>query len=348
MSWMRYLAVGIACLVGLHALPSVAQDAALRREVVYYGDQRISLPPKITRIATNWEAQNSILAMLGYGDRIVATTRIARSMPLFQKFVPSIKNAALTASGDGTVNVEELMVLKPDILFVSRALPAAVADQVRNAGIAVAAFRSNSIEALVERTLITGEILGPDALEIARRYKEYFDENRQRVAKRLESIPPEKRLRVYLASGAPLSTSGRPSLNQDWMDLGGAINIAESWFAGMPYRSGTASLEDVVAANPDVIISMRAGDADDIRTNPQWRNVKAVREGRVYANPRGLFWWCRETSEEALQFLWVAKTLYPDAFADIDMKEETRHFYRTFYRIELTDEEVAEFLNPTY
>jgi iron complex transport system substrate-binding protein len=132
------------------------------------------------------------------------------------------------------------------------------------------------------------------------------------------------------------------------MDLGGAINIAEDWFGEMPYRSGTASLEDVVAANPDVIIAMRARDADDIRSNPQWRNIKAVRDGRVYANPRGLFWWCRETSEEALQFLWVAKTLYPDAFADIDMTAETRHFYRTFYRIELTDDEVKEFLNPTY
>ncbi|REG35260.1 iron complex transport system substrate-binding protein [Paracoccus versutus] len=171
------------------------------------------------------------------------------------------------------------------------------------AGIAVASFRSNSIDALVERVLITGEMLGPDALEVARRYQGYFDDNRRRVAERLEGIPPDRRVRVYLASGAPLSTSGRPSLNQDWMDLGGAINIAESWFGDMPYASGIASLEDIIAGNPDVIISMNAEDAEEIRTRPQWRNVKAVREGRVYANPRGLFWWCRGTSEEALQFL---------------------------------------------
>lgn len=262
--------------------------------------------------------------------------------------MPSIKDAALTTLGDGTVNVEELMVLKPDILFSSRALPDAVSRQLRGAGIAVASFRSNSIDALVERVLITGEMLGPDALEVARRYQGYFDDNRRRVAARLEGIPPDRRVRVYLASGAPLSTSGRPSLNQDWMDLGGAINIAESWFGDMPYASGIASLEDIIAGNPDVIISMNAEDAEEIRTRPQWRNVKAVREGRVYANPRGLFWWCRGTSEEALQFLWPASTLYPDAFADIDMCEETRRFYCNIYRIELVDDEIAEFLKSTY
>lgn len=261
---IRHLATCIACAVALLSQPASAE---IMREVVYYGDRSVSLPPEIDRIATNWEAQNSILTMLGYGDRIVATTRIARSMPLMQKFVPSIKAAALTTLGDGTVNVEELMVLKPDILFSSRALPDAVSRQLRGAGIAVASFRSNSIDALVERVLITGEMLGPDALEVARRYQGYFDDNRRRVAERLEGIPPDRRVRVYLASGAPLSTSGRPSLNQDWMDLGGAINIAESWFGDMPYASGIASLENIIAGNPDVIISMNAEDAEEIRTN---------------------------------------------------------------------------------
>lgn len=51
---------------------------------------------------------------------------------------------------------------------------------------------------------------------------------------------------------------------------------------------------------------------------------------RVYVNPKGMFWWCRETSEEALQFLWLAKTLYPQRFADVDMRKETRRFYQDF------------------
>jgi hypothetical protein len=34
--------------------------------------------------------------------------------------------------------------------------------------------------------------------------------------------------------------------------------------------------------------------------------------------------------------------------SEVDMLEETRQFYRRFYRIELTDAEAAEFLSPSY
>ncbi|MFD2837197.1 hypothetical protein ACFS3C_13390 [Azotobacter vinelandii] len=145
--------------------------------------------------------------------------------------------------------------------------------------------------------------------------------------------------------GDPLSTSGRPSLNQDWMDLGGAINVAEHWFA-TPVPSGKVSLEQIIAADPDVIVAMRADDAALIRRDPRWAGLRAVREGQVHANPRGMFWWCRETSEEALQFLWLARLLYPDALAGIDMREETRTFYQRFYGYRLNDDEIAEFLQP--
>lgn len=335
-------------LLMLAITPTTASAEEPRREVVYYGDRHLNLPQTVRRVATSWEAQNSIIAMLGYGDRIVATTRIVRSMPVFRKFVPSIANASLAGTGGAAgVSVEEMLALRPDILFVPDMLPPAKMEQLTQAGIAVAAFHYNSIDAIVERTLITGEIFGGEALNIARRYATYFESNRRRVRERLERIPPAARLKVYLASGSPLSTSGHPSLNQDWMDLGGAINVAKNWFHDRSNASGTAILENIVASDPDVIITLRARDVEVIRNSPQWSMIRAVRDGRVYANPRGMFWWCRETSEEALQFLWLAKLLYPDAFTDIDMVAETRAFYRNFYRIDLSDDEVKEFLSPS-
>lgn len=332
------------------AVSAVAEEPSATRSVTYYGNVTLSLPEKVERVASAWEAQNSILAMLGYGDRIVATTRGVRDMPVFGKFVPSIKDAPLASmGGPSDINVEQLIALHPDVLFVPRALPPAKQEQLDRAGIAVAALHDNSLDALVERVVITGEILGPDALAKALRYKAYFEANKKRVGEALAAIPPERRLRVFLASGASLMTSGRPSLNQDWMDLGGAVNIAENWGNGGGYGTSNpgVSIESVVAANPDVVIAMKASDAEAIRHDPQWRNVKAVREGRVYANPRGMFWWCRETSEEALQFLWLAKTLYPEALPDVDMRKETKAFYQDFYGYELTDAEVDDFLVPS-
>ncbi len=69
----------------------------------------------------------------------------------------------------------------------------------------------------------------------------------------------------------------------------GAVDVAEHWFGGSPNAAGQASIESIVAADPDFIVAMRVADAEDMRGNPQWKNIGAVRNGRVYANPRGLF-----------------------------------------------------------
>jgi iron complex transport system substrate-binding protein len=283
--------------------------------------------------------------MLGHGPHIVATTRTARDMPAFRKLIPGIQDLPLAGAG-GSLNVEELMRLRPQVLFLSQRLAPAQERQLRNAGIAVASFRANSVAALRERVSITADILGPDARERAARYQAYFDANNQRVKQALARVGAAQRVSVYHAVGSPLSTSGRPSLNQDWMDLAHVRNVAEDWF-GTARASGEVTVEQVMAADPDVIVAMRASDARHIRTDARWRRLRAVREGRVYANPRGMFWWGRETSEVALQPLWLAKMAYPKQMAGVDMREETRRFYRTFYGYEPGDAELAEFLQPT-
>lgn len=345
--WPGAWAASQAAGPGARALGTKDVEGAVGavRIVHFYGDQQLRVPAQVRRVATAWEAQNAIIAMLGHGADIVATTRIVRDMPVFRRFVPSIAEAVLAGSGNGDLNVEELIRLRPDILFLSNALPPARLRQLENAGIAVAVLKSNSLDHLVERVRITGDLLGEAAQRKAHDYIDYFNGNVARVRAALARVPAERRLRVYHAVGEPLSTSGRPSLNQDWLDLGGALNVAEHWFSGGA-RTGKVSLEEIIAADPDVIVAMRAEDARHIREDSRWRGLRAVRTGRVHANPRGMFWWCRETSEQALQFLWLACLLYPEAMAEVDMRHETREFYARFYGYRLTDAEVDDFLSP--
>ncbi|QSX33270.1 ABC transporter substrate-binding protein [Shewanella avicenniae] len=329
----------------LMLLPALALAADTR--TIYYDGKTVVLPQTIERVATSWESQNSVLAMLGFGDKIVATTHYARSTPAFQKFIPTIKDTELsTMASSGDVNVEQLMRLHPDLMLVAEGFPNTKKIQLEAAGIAVVEFTSDSFEALLHRVSVVGEMLGPDAAKRAIAYRDYFAWNKQRVAERLANLPADKRARVYVASGTPLTTSGRPSLNQDWMDAAGAINVAEHWqLASVMPNDTNVNIESVLAANPDVIIAMRKRDVDAIKKDPRWRTVKAVKNNRIYANPRGLFWWSRNTSEEALQFLWLATKLYPEQFKDIDIKQETHDFYQKFYNIDLSADDVNAFLN---
>jgi iron complex transport system substrate-binding protein len=84
-----------------------------------------------------------------------------------------------------------------------------------------------------------------------------------------------------------------------------------------------------------------------ILDDPRWREVKAVKAGRVYVNPTGAYLWDRHSAEAALQVLWAAKILHPARFADIDIHRETREFYRRFFRHALTEAELASILNAT-
>ena len=148
------------------------------------------MPGVVTRVASSWEAQNSVIAMLGFGPNIVASTRAARDTPAFRRLLPGIEDIPLATAGGGLLDVEELIRLRPDVLFMSSPPAPAQGAQLRRAGIGIAAFRANSLAALVERTRITGDILGGVAVERARRYKAYFDANVERVAEALSAVPP--------------------------------------------------------------------------------------------------------------------------------------------------------------
>ncbi|GKW39718.1 ABC transporter substrate-binding protein [Pectobacterium carotovorum] len=331
---------------GVHLVQAEMPEPS-QRTIHYYGDRTVTVLATVERVATSWNAQNSILAMLGYGDRIVGTTKLVRDMPLFRQFVPSITQASLVAhSGNMGINTEALISRRAQVFFVSDSVPVAEAEALNKAGIAIVPLRYNSLAAMVERTLITGEVLGPDASRRAQDFAAYYQDNVRRVTEVIQNIPSQQRVKVYHAVVDPLTTSGRPSLNQDWMDLGGAINVAEPWFSRSGVTTAPVSLEQIFQADPDVIITMRAGDAKAIRQDAQWQQLRAVKEGRVYANPLGMFWWCRETSEQALQFLWLAKTLYPQQMQHIDMAKETHDFYQRFYGFDLTAQQVNTILFP--
>ncbi|CRL60753.1 ABC transporter substrate-binding protein [Proteus vulgaris] len=333
-------------LLGGSAL-STSSNVQAQRSVQYYQDQSITVPDSPERVATSWNAQNAILAMLGAGDKIVSTTDLVKTIPFFTEIVPAIKMASISSKGNNdTLNIETLIMSQPQIFFATGKLSDAQMTTLENAGISVALLKSGSMDALLERTLITGEILGSSSHQLAKDYLAYFQRNTALVKSVISEISIKEPIKVYHAFGSPLRTSGAPSLNHDWITLAGGVNIAEHWFDNVPSRAGEVSLEQVIHANPDVIVTMYARDTEIIKNSPEWQSITAVREGRVYTNPKGLFWWCRETTEEALQFLWLATILYPEQTQHIDIIKETKQFYQTFFNISLSDQQLEYIFTP--
>lgn len=185
----------------------------------------------------------------------------------------------------------------------------------------------------------------------------YCDERLERIRSIVAGIPESERKSIFLAQGpGGLSTDPVGSMHvTDALELIGTGNVADMpGTAGQGMGMPTVNLEQIISWNPDAVLvseySMSDSESSDlygeIIADDGWANVPCVREGKVYRLPQSPFaWFGRPPSVvRLLGCLLVMKLLYPQYTTDIDMVEETRSFYREFYQLELTDEELAEIL----
>jgi len=103
----------------------------------------------------------------------------------------------------------------------------------------------------------------------------------------------------------------------------------------------TVSVEQVLAWNPDVIITIEPAVAASVRTDPVWAPVKAVQTGRIHLSPRLPFGWVDfpPSVNRLIGLWWLAKVFYPDQFPE-DLRPLTRDFYRQFYHMTPTDAQI--------
>ena len=106
------------------------------------------------------------------------------------------------------------------------------------------------------------------------------------------------------------------------------------------------SMEQVLRWAPDVVV-LDEGDAAALSKDPKWMAVPAVRTGRVFRLPTGVFIWNRASFESAaLLPIWLALHAYPARLRDMSMDEEARRFYREVFGFQLTDAQRRDVLHP--
>ncbi|SPF31899.1 ABC-type transporter, periplasmic subunit [Candidatus Desulfosporosinus infrequens] len=314
-----------------------------KRTITDSAGKQVEIPINIQRIADAWPAHNEVLAMLGEGNKIVATAHTPESKPWLYKVNPAMNKAVNTFTPN--INIEELIKTKPDIAIMPLADKAI--DKISEVGIPVVQLDFKDFNGLKSCFLLTGDILGDVAKQKAQLYVNYLDSKLKMVTDVTSKIPLENRPKVlHLTSLSPNIADGGNTIVDAWIQTAGGVNAASE----VTGNGKEVSMEQILKWNPDVIIlgtlftSPNAKNADLLKTDPRWQKIKAVMNGRVYVNPIGAFMWDRYGAEEALQIQWAAKTLNPDKFADVDMNQITKDFYKTFFSYNLTEDETNRIL----
>lgn len=305
----------------------------------------VEVPVGAKRLATLYAYSGHVVTLLGHGDSIVAVNRGLQRDILFNRINDKIATAVMPVVS-GNINIEELLAAKPDLAFVQGnvARDDKETEKLDKTGILYLAVDYDTMEEQIYTIEMIGKAIGAD--EAAARYITYYRDTMDLVRSRVADIPEEEKVRVYHSVNQATRTYGRDNLAADWTELAGARNVTLDQELRLVGNDYYATLEQILLWDPDIILVNEDGVVDYIMTNSQWSPLQAVKNKRVYQMPVGVSRWGHPGSlETPLGLLYAAKLFYPDRFADIDIPQITKEYYRDFFGYELSDTELDDMLS---
>lgn len=339
--WRRLFVLPVGAILAgfLLFMPESSASAAEERVITDMRGREIRLPAVVDRAVGTGGAVDEWFLLLGAADKLVATAPAIQANPWFSRFYPRIRRIAAPISS-GDVNIEALLAERPQVAILLSGMTSI--EKIEHAGIATVVLDRSNASELKRAVAIAGRVLGPLEEERAGRFSAYYDANVARVTARTAGLPPERRVRVYYAGASALTTEGAATMVEAWIATAGGRNMAAE--AGLQGMGAQVTPEDLLTWDPEVIVTMTPAARDEILASPRWKSVTAVRSGRVFVNPKGVYSWGIRSAEEAIQVLWAAKVIHPELFADIDMTAETKRFHKLFYGVELSDADAKHML----
>lgn len=265
--------------------------------------------------------------------------------------VPGIAKLPVLGStmGQGRqVNPESLLAQKPDMALAWSAPytdNSRTEEMFQHAGIPLVYVNLDTMADYPAAMRFMGQLLGRE--KRGNEFADYMSQALARVKAAVGSIPDAQKVKVYYAQSADgLSTECHLSFHAEPITLAGGYNVHRcelKTHVGME----KISLEQVLAYDPEIIITQDAGFATSVLGNPQWQRIRAVRSKRVYYVPHAPFNWIDRppTVMRALGVQWLAGLFYPERYR-FDRLRDTREFYRRFLGVEPGDKLIDALFTP--
>jgi iron complex transport system substrate-binding protein len=324
--------------------PIVVTDA-LEREVTFdTAPQRIVVTGKALFMIAD-----AIYAFPEASSRIVA---IGRTAQMTLDFIPAIDpNYADKTIIDGQAGAEEIAANQPDLVLLKSISAETLGGPLEALGIPVVYLDFENHEQYV-RDLTTLGLIFQDE-ERAQELITFFQDRIDMVTGALESLTDEEKPRTlllyYSDKNGTIAFNVPPvSFIQTWsMETAGGMPV---WLdAELGNSWTTVTLEQIAAWDPDqiYIVSYFIPAADVISTledDPQWQALRATGDGKLYGFPADYYSWDQPDPRWILGLEWLAKTMHPEQFEELDMQQEIRSFYADLYNMD--DEAYAEIVEP--
>ena len=269
-----YLFALIAVALAACGKAGVSSVDIATREVRDDLGQTVKVPAKIDRAISLAPNLTEMIFAVGAGDKLVGVTSYCNYPPEAKK---------LEKIGDTqTPNIEKIIALKPQVVFVSTASQLeSFSKTLDEQGIAVYVTNPSNLDAVLKNLTQLGELFGTvdsasrKVRELSERLKEIS--GHVELDKHFRMEIGESAPRVFIQiSNEPLFTIGKESFLTELIQQAGGESVTKD----VPTAYPKLSKETAAALDPDVII---LSDSEDNREpSGVLKGSKAVKNGRVY------------------------------------------------------------------
>lgn len=269
-------------------------------------ERSITVPVKVTRVVSLAPSLTESIFAVGAGDRLVGVTTFC-NYPEQAREIAKIGDTM-------NPNMESIVALKPDIVFVSTASQVenftktleanGIAVYVTNPQSIVGVIRNLGQLAIIFDTREKAEPFVQALEERSWKFSQFSLQRDETPAMYEERVKPP---RVFVQiSKEPLFTIGKDSFITEVITNAGGKSATSAVASAYP----KLSKETALLLNPEVIILSESPDNQE--PNDAFKNSPAVRNGRVYKINADLL--SRPGPRLVVALEQIAKDLHPDKF----------------------------------
>lgn len=301
-------------------------------------------PPQKTHRILSAGAPADLLLLALAPEMLLGLSSFDLSMPGASFLPESIRHLPRLGRLSGrasTLSLEKIVSLSPDIIIdcgsadeTFRSLAQRTAAQTGIPYVLVEGGLRDSARQLRQ----VGELLGvsPRAEKQAQ-LAERFLQDAERFAQSGTEHP-----RFYAARGATgLETGLQGSLHTEAAEMLGLINVASD---SSQHGLAQVSLEQILLWDPDIILTQDPRTYRHITQNPLWKDLKAVREGKVLCFSGLPFGWL--DSPPGINRLLGMRRLqsYFDTQVQATWLDDLQQFFQLFYHSDLSKSQLQQLL----
>lgn len=275
---VKKLCALLLCLVMALSLAACAPqgesvpEASEAPEVLTVTDmegRQVAVPAEIDKIVCLSASATEIVFALGMGEKVVGAD-VNSNYPEEALALPRV--------GDyNGPNVEAVLALEPDVIFAGTGLQEDAVAQLSALGAAVVVSEATSYGEIGDSIELTAKVLGADAAPILENLRAAEEAAAQIAA----SAPTHPKVYFCVGYGEYGDYScGKGAFITDMLAMVGADCVTKD----IDFPWPTYTVEQIIADDPDIILV--SGDhayADGFTADTRYQELRAVKEGRVYA-----------------------------------------------------------------